>query len=209
MGTRRIIAITLCFCLALCLRAQVADTEAGAEVIETYVPTVKVSNTLLDNGDTIRFVEMSTMYIYPERDFSNPKERKQYDRTVRNVKKTLPIAKEVRGILIETVEYLNTLPDKKARDAHMKLVEKEIMRTYKPKMKKLTLSQGKMLIKLVDRECASSGYELVHAFLGPIRAGFYQAFAALFGASLKKNWDPDGEDHDTEMIVRQVEAGQI
>ena len=76
-------------------------------------------------------------------------------------------------------------------------------------MKKLTFTQGKLLIKLVYRECNSSSYELIKAFLGPIRAGFYQAFAWAFGASLKKKYDPEGDDKDLERIVLQVESGQI
>ena len=76
-------------------------------------------------------------------------------------------------------------------------------------MKKPTYSQGKLLIKLIDRETHSSGYELINAFLGPVRAGFYQAFAWVFGASLKKRYDPMGADRLTERIVLQVEAGQL
>ena len=126
-----------------------------------------------------------------------------------NIKKVLPIAKEVNAIIIETYEYLQTLPTKKARDEHMKLVEKDIRKRYTPRMKKLTYSQGKLLIKLVYRECDSSSYQLIQAFLGPVRAGFYQAFASLFGASLTKKYDPEGVDRYTERIVKQVEAGQI
>ena len=70
-------------------------------------------------------------------------------------------------------------------------------------------AQGKLCIKLVYRECNSSSYHLIQAFLGPIRAGFYQAFAALFGASLNKKYDPNGVDRLTERVVRQVESGQI
>ena len=76
-------------------------------------------------------------------------------------------------------------------------------------MKKLTLSQGKLLIKLVNRETDSSSYDLVKAFLGPFKAGFYQAFAAIFGASLKKEYHPDEEDALVEQIVLLVESGQI
>ena len=70
-------------------------------------------------------------------------------------------------------------------------------------------AQGKLCIKLVYRECNSSSYHLIQAFLGPIRAGFYQAFASLFGASLNKKYDPNGVDRLTERVVRQVESGQI
>ena len=91
----------------------------------------------------------------------------------------------------------------------MKLVEKGIKEEYTPRMKKLTYAQGKLCIKLVYRECNSSSYHLIQAFLGPIRAGFYQAFASLFGASLNKKYDPNGVDRLTERVVRQVESGQI
>ena len=128
---------------------------------------------------------------------------------VYNVKKVLPIAKECHDIIIETYEYLQTLPDKKARDEHLKLVEEDIKRTYTPRMKKLTYSQGKLLIKLVDRECNSTSYGLIQAILGPVKAGFYQAFAWLYGASLKKQYDPKGKDRLTERVVRMVESGQL
>ena len=91
----------------------------------------------------------------------------------------------------------------------MKFVEKEIRKEYTPRMKKLTYQQGKLLIKLVYRECNSSSYQLIQAFLGPIRAGFYQAFASLFGASLTKKYDRDGTDRLTERVVLMVEAGQL
>ena len=90
-----------------------------------------------------------------------------------------------------------------------KAVEKEIWRTYSPRMKKLTYSQGKLLIKLVDRECNQSSYEIVKAFLGPFRAGFYQVFAWTFNASLKKEYDPDNDDKLVERVVREVEAGLL
>ena len=121
----------------------------------------------------------------------------------------LPIAKECHQIILETGAYLETIPSKKERSEHMKRVEKEIWNTYKPRMKKLSFSQGKLLIKLVDRECNSTSYELVQAFLGPVRAGFYQAFAWAFGSSLKKRYDPKGADRLVERIVLQVEAGQL
>lgn len=174
----------------------------------TYVPMVKVGKALVD-GDSIQYMEMNNVYVYPQPTFKDEKQRQQYNRLVYNVKKVLPIAKECHDIIIETYEYLQTLPDKKARDEHLKLVEEDIKRTYTPRMKKLTYSQGKLLIKLVDRECNSTSYGLIQAILGPVKAGFYQAFAWLYGASLKKQYDPKGKDRLTERVVRMVESGQI
>ena len=174
----------------------------------TFVPMVRVGK-VLQGRDSIQYVELNNIYIYPKPVFNNEKQRMAYNRLVYNIKKVLPIAKEVNKIIVETYEYLETLPNKKAKDAHMKLVEKSIKKEYTPRMKKLTYSQGKLLIKLVYRECNSSSYNLVQAFLGPVKAGFYQAFAWAFGASLKKDYDPNGVDRLTERVVLQVEAGQL
>ena len=183
------------------------DREVDMDV-PTFVPMVKVSKVLLA-GDSIQYVELNPLYVYPVPEFKNARQRQAYNRLVANVKKVLPIAKEVNTIIVETYEFLQTLPNKKAKDEHLKLVEKSIRKEYTPRMKKLTYAQGKLLIKLVYRECNSSFYQLIQAFLGPIRAGFYQAFAALFGASLTKKYDPEGVDRYTERIVQQVEAGQL
>ncbi len=173
----------------------------------TFIPTVKVGK-VLEDGDSIQYMEMNNVYVFPPLNVSK-KQQNAYMRLVKNVKTVLPIAKEANMIMMETAEYLETLPDKKARDEHMKRVEQSVMQTYKPRMKKLTYSQGKLLIKLIYRESHSSGYELIQAFLGPVKAGFYQAFAWAFGASLKKEYDPEGIDRLTERVVLMVEAGQL
>ncbi|MBQ3631476.1 MAG: DUF4294 domain-containing protein [Prevotella sp.] len=174
----------------------------------TFVPMVKVGKVLVD-GDSIQYMEMSNVYVYPEPTFKSKRQQQSYMRLVKNVKKVLPIAKQVRQMLIETAEYLETIPTKKEKEEHMKRVEAAIVAEYKPQMKKLTFSQGKLLIKLVDRECNSTAYEAMQAFIGPVRSGMWQAFAWMFGASLKKGYNPDGVDRLTERVVLMVEAGQL
>jgi hypothetical protein len=161
------------------------------------------------NGDTIPWVKLPTVYIYKPLKFKNAKERAEYLRLVRNVKKVYPIAKEVNKIVLETYEYLQTLPNDKARQKHIKMVEKGVKEQYTPIMKKLTFSQGKLLIKLIDRQNNQTSYELVKAFMGPFKAGFYQTFAAMFGASLKKQYDPTGKDAMVERVITLVENGQL
>ena len=200
----------------LCLNATAQDdrrtftTEELAKEMDspTFVPTVKVGK-VMHEGDSIQYMEMNNIYVYPMLTFKDKKQTKSYMRLVTNVKKVLPIAKEARQMLIETTEFLDMLPDEKSKEEHIKRVEDDIFRTYKPKMKKLTYSQGKLLIKLIDRECHSSSYDMIKAFMGPIRAGFWQVFAWGFGASLKKEYDPHGVDRLTERVVLMVEAGQI
>lgn len=208
------ILFLICLMLGTTLRMAAQDDETHPENRDvdmdspTFEPMVKVGK-VLQGKDSIQYVEVNNVYVYSEPVFKNAKQRMAYNRLVYNVKKVLPIAKEVRKIIIETGEYLETLPNKRAKDAHMKLVEKGIKEEYTPRMKKLTYAQGKLCIKLVYRECNSSSYQLIQAFLGPVRAGFYQAFAWAFGASLTKKYDPNGVDRLTERVVRQVESGQI
>ena len=208
------ILFLICLMLGSTLRMAAQNDETHPENRDvdmdspTFEPMVKVGK-VLQGKDSIQYVEVNNVYVYPEPVFKNAKQRMAYNRLVYNVKKVLPIAKEVRKIIIETGEYLETLPNKRAKDAHMKLVEKGIKEEYTPRMKKLTYAQGKLCIKLVYRECNSSSYQLIQAFLGPVRAGFYQAFAWAFGASLTKKYDPNGVDRLTVRVVRQVESGQI
>ena len=167
----------------------------------TFVPMVRVGK-VLQGRDSIQYVELNNIYVYPQPVFENAQQRMAYNRLVYNVKKVLPIAKEVNRIIIETYDYIQTLPNKRAKDAHLKYVEKSIKEEYTPRMKKL-------LIKLVYRECGSSAYGTLQAVLGPVRAGFWQAFAWTFGASLAKKYDPNGVDRLTERVVLMVEAGQL
>lgn len=194
--------------LAIIISSGLQFAVAQETVSDALTPSVKVSKVLVD-GDSIQYMEMSNVYVYPKPTFKSQKQEQAYMRLVKNVKKVLPLAKEARQMLIETAEYIETLPNQKERDAHLKKVEAAIVAEYKPKMKKLTYSQGKLLIKLIDRECNATAYETIQAFIGPVRSGMWQAFAWMFGASLKKGYDPNGVDRLTERVVLMVEAGQL
>lgn len=211
--TLRCLMVSLMAVMTLSLYAQQTDPANESKVDDdpfgpTFMPMVKVGK-VLEGGDSIQYMEMNNVYVYPPISFSSKKQQMAFNRLVRNVKRVLPIAKEARTIMMETAEFLETLPDKKSKEEHMKRVEKSIWKEYQPKMKKLTYSQGKLLIKLIYRESHSSSYNMIQAFLGPVRAGFYQAFAWAFGASLKKEYDPEGVDRLTERVVLMVEAGQL
>ena len=162
-----------------------------------------------ENGDSLMLIVLPDVPVYPPVQYRDEKQIVEYNKLIRDVKKTLPYAKMIYATLIETCEYIEMLPNSKAREAHIKRMENELFEQYKPVMKKMTLTQGKLLIKLVDRECNQTSYELAKAFLGPLRAGFWNFFAGMFGASLKSNWEPDGKDAEAERIVRLVEAGVL
>ncbi|WP_293715076.1 DUF4294 domain-containing protein [uncultured Parabacteroides sp.] len=168
-----------------------------------------VQRAYLDGKDTVPVVNLQEVFIFPQMRFKNNREQQKYNKLVRDVKRTLPYAKMVYETLIETYEYMETLPNDKARQEHLKRMEKDLFKEYKPELKKLTFSQGKLLIKLIDRECNQSSYNLLKAYLGGFRAGFWNLFAGMFGASLKSEYDPKGKDAMTERVVIMVERGLI
>ena len=173
--------------------------------LETY----RYVKPLIERGDTMWCYLLPELWVYPPLKFKSERQRRAYNRLVYNVKKVLPIAQQVNGLIAETAETLEMLPTKKQKSAHVSAVEKDIKEMYTPQMKQLTYSQGKLLIKLVDRECNQSSYEIVQAFLGPAKAAFYQVFAWTFRASLKTEYRPEEEDKLIERVVRQVETGQL
>ena len=174
-----------------------------AQAVKTNIVPEGYQKAQLYEGDTMAVVNLREVFIYPQVKFKNKREQAKYNKLVRDVKRTLPYAKMVYDTLIETYEYMETLPNDKARQAHLKRMEKELFAQYKPELKKLSFSQ------LIDRECNQSSYNLLKAYLGSFRAGFWNFFAGMFGASLKSEYDPKGKDAMTERVVVLVENGLI
>lgn len=164
-----------------------------------------------ETGDTVCMLVMNPITVYPPERFRNKKDEQFYWRTVRDVKRTLPYAKLICATLLETYEYIETFPSQKEREKYLKEMEKEIFEQYKPVMKTFTKSQGKMLIKLINRETHQSSYGIVKAFLGSFRAGFWFTFGKFFGVNMRDDYNPakDREDAIIERICVRVEQGTI
>lgn len=162
-------------------------------------------------GDTVCMIVFNPITIYPRERFRNKKEERFYWRTVRDVRKTLPYAKLICSTLLETYEYLETFPTEKEKQDYLKQFEKEIFNQYKPVMKTFTRSQGKMLVKLINRETDQSSYNIVKAFLGTFRAGFWQTFGRFFGVNMKAGYHPEKNKEDAviERICVRIETGQL
>ena len=205
----RIYIVAILFLLLPFASLAQEPAKAQTEVEEVEVPIITQVGTAQYEGKTIPHVIFPTLPKYAPMQFSSDKEREEYNRLVYNVKKVLPWAKLAKLTIIETYEYLETLPDKRSRDEHIKRVEAGLKEQYTPALKKLTRSQGKLLIKLVNRECNMTGYNIAKAFIGSFKANLYQGIAVLFGNSLNKKYDPEGDDRYTERVVRMVEAGVI
>ena len=161
------------------------------------------------DGDTIPVIPLKDVYIFSYRVVKNKRQAKRYSKLVRNVKKVYPYAKLAGIKFREYEEILINTPDKKEQKRIMKQAEDELKVEYGEDLKKLTFSQGKILIKLVSRETGNSSFELVQDFRGRFVAFWWQAFARIFGYNLKMDYDPEGEDKDIDVIVLMIENGQL
>ena len=197
-----ILLLTLVMCIpAFC---------SGADDDDKQKRVLVALATIID-GDTVPTFEMMEVTIYGRRIYPSARKQRKYDKLTRNVQKMYPIALEVKAILVETYLYMQTLQDDEARKEHLEKVEKGVWDQYYPIMRRCTLSQGKLLIKLIDRECNQTSYDLIKAFIGGFKAKFYQTFAALFGASLKKEYDPEHDDEDAmiEEIIWMIDNDML
>lgn len=162
------------------------------------------------DGDTIFVAQLHDVWVFPKMKFKNKKQEQFYWRTVRDVKKTLPYAKLLSKELFEVNQNLASLPDDKARKAYLNDYEKVLFKQYEAQLKKLTMSQGKMLIKLIDRETEQTSYELIKIYRGSVSAVFWQGIARIFGANLKTQFnDNKEEDAIIDRVILLVEAGQL
>ena len=164
-----------------------------------------------DEGPETLMLVLGEVTVFPPLKFKNKKEEQFYWKTVRDVRKTLPYAKLICETLIETYEYIETFPTQKEREEHLKKMEGAVFEQYKPVLKKFTKSQAQMLIKLINRETNQSSYNILKAFLGSFRAGFWQTFGRFFGVNLKTTYNPDKHRKDAiiERVATMVELGQL
>ena len=162
-------------------------------------------------GDTLMMLVFNNITVYPKERFRNKQDEEYYWKTVRDIKRTLPYAKLICSTLLETYEYLETYQSQKEKQAYLEKFEKQIFNQYKPVMKKMTKNQGKMLIKLINRETNQSSYNIVKAFLGTFNAGFWQTFGKFFGVSLKQGFHPSSNRDDAmiERICVRIEQGTL
>lgn len=168
-----------------------------------------VAKTIVVQGDTIPFFSLKEVEVISLEIPKTKKAKRRLSKLVKNVKKVYPYAK-LAGIQLKKYENLLLAAESdKERKKIMKKAEQEIKEEYGGDLKNLTFSQGKILIKLLDRETGESSFELVQELRGKFTAFWYQTFAKLWGYNLKVKYDPEGEDKQIETIVRLIERGQI
>jgi len=195
MQRRKYISFLSCLVVmaALC-------TKAGAQ---GYVLPYEIVN-----GDTLYIVNVKPITIYPLPK-PNTKDWKEYRRLVYNFKKVYPYALAAKERMDRIDETLSKIKKSKERDKLVAKYEKELFNEFEKPIRNLTFSQGKLLLKLVDREVGQTSYYVIRDLKGTFTAFFWQGIARLFGADLKKPYDKYGEDREVEKLVRMYQDGSF
>ncbi len=164
----------------------------------------------VEKGDTVYYMHIREIVVRAPRKFKSKAEERQYWKLVYNVKKVYPYARLAGVKLHDLNERYLELDTEKERKAYSKQVEEDLKKEFEGELKKLTISQGRILLRLVDRETGNTTFEILKDFRGSVSAFFWQTVAKIFGSNLKTRYDPSsGEDKTIEQIIAQIEEGSI
>jgi hypothetical protein len=175
----------------------------------TVRDSVTILRSVIIDGDTLPNHQIKEVKVFPKKVFSSNRQKRKYTRLMLNVKKAYPFALIARDELRIMNDSLQHIKGEKKRKNFIKEYEKDMFVRYESELRKLTFSQGKILIKLVYREIGNTSYNLVKEYRGDFSAVFWQGIARIFGSNLKSTYDPLGEDAEIEQIVQMIEAGII
>lgn len=199
--------------MLLLLCNTVATAEEQSELPSVLNKTYKGYYHFYDeaSGDSLCMIVLNPIVCIPAEKFKDKKAEEFYWRTVRDVRRTLPYAKLIGNTLMETYEYLETFETSKEKEAYMKEFEGALFKQYKPVMRTFTRSQGKMMMKLINRETNQSSFSIIKAFLGTFRAGFWYGFGRICGVNMKVDYSPDNKPDDAmiERICIRLEQGLL
>ena len=169
--------------------------------------SIHVTRAIIDGNDTIPIIELEEVRIYKSSDFDYLSYKRRDRRLVRNVKKAYPYSRIAAIKLKQLDEELSKLQSEAKQKEYIKQAEKEIMKEFEKDLRKLTITQGIILVKLIDRETGQTSYEVIKDLKGGFSAFLWQGIARIFGNNLKAKYNPEGEDAKIEDIVRGIEAG--
>lgn len=191
---RIFLILSIFFLGQLISQAQIEQQTFRAEVVDS---------------DTVAIINLPEVIVLSEKIFKNERERRKYNRTVLYVKKVYPYAKLAGEKLRYYDDTLRKIENERARKKFMKKIEEELQQDYEGELRKLTFTQGKILLKLIDRETNNTSYALLKDLRGGVSAVLWQGIGRVFGYNLKVRYDPEGEDKEIERIVQLIEMGAI
>ena len=197
---RRLIAILL---LAATLLTAIIPAEAQGRK-QRVRGAMGAKWTTDENGEEMLNITIRTIPAYHRK-----RDLKNYQRMVRAVKKVYPLALEAAKRMENLDEELSAMDSRKSRKEHTKAIEEALKEEISPVLWKMTRYEGKILLKLIDRETNHTVFAIIKDFRSGFTAGFYQMIAKMFGNNLKLEYDPTGEDEVLEQIVLYYKAGLL
>ena len=199
--------------ILLALILFVTDANCQVDTPVKKVDTSPLNSYLIQkitrNGVTMPEIEIKEVTIVAHPKTAKRNEYRKYERLILNVKRVYPYALMVRRRLEKVNEDMKNITTEKERKEYIKTVEKDVFAEYEGDMRQMTITQGRLLIKLIDRETQNTSYELIKVYRGKLTAAFWQGIARIFGTNLKDQYDPYGEDALIEMIIREIDAGRL
>ena len=202
---KRLYLIIFAFIYSLACHGQSTDTVSEDTIHSIY----HVLKEATFDGKTYPLVELKEIVVYGKMPRGVRFNYRRHARLVYNVRRVYPYAVIVRDEFGRINRLLETLPNDRARDDFLKQYQKELFDTYEGDIRKMTFTQGKILIKLIDRETQNTSYDLIREYRGNFSAFFWQGVARIFGSDLKSTYDPEGDDYLIEAVVREIEAGRL
>src|SRR6056297_64876 len=161
------------------------------------------------NGENIASIEVEEVVVFPKIEFDSRRKYRRYRKLIRDLKKVYPYAQKAKYKLIQMERDFRQIESEQARKQYVKKMEKEIKQEFSDDVKHLTITQGRLLLKLIDRETGNTSYTLLDDLKGSFTAVFWQTVARIFGHNLKAEYEPHGRDYLIERIVVLIEHNQI
>jgi len=183
------------------------DSTAGRN--DTISGRVYLLQSVERDGVSLPEIQIKEVTVTGNRATSRKSFIRKYDRLIYNLKRVYPYAIIVRAKLEQVNEEMAEMKNERERKQYIKEVEKNIFGEYEDDMRDMTITQGRLLIKLIDRETQNTSYELIKQYRGGITAAFWQGIARIFGTNLKEDYDPFGADFMIELILQDIEAGRL
>lgn len=162
---------------------------------------------LVVENDTMPVYMLNDVSIVQKIQFKNERQKHQYSKLVRDVKKTLPYARLCRERVDDMAYRLTLIKNEKEKELYLKTAERELFEEFEKPLRKLTFNQGRLLIKLVDRETGDTTFDLIKELKGSFSAFVWQSVARVFGSNLKSEYNADGEDSKIESIIYLIDHG--
>jgi hypothetical protein len=191
----------------------VSVASAQSDSLKQIDDTIRGRSYLLQkvnrNGVTMPEVEIKEVTVYAHPRFPRKSDFRKYERLIYNLKKVYPYAVIVRKRLSRVDADMQNIDNEDGRKEYLKKVEKDVFAEYEGAVRDMTITQGRLLIKLIDRETQNTSYTLIKDYRGKVAAAFWQGIARIFGTNLKEEYDPYGEDALIESIILEIDSGNL